>query len=127
MIGKILLPALAALGVLFAVYSVVTGQRQVPAAQPVTEPAQPHYASYVAGAGIVEASTENIAVGTCVPGVVNEAFVKGGHSGKAGAALLQVDDRGRPAELEVRKAAATSAAANVATAHATLADAKNQL
>ena len=36
-------------GVIFAVYSVVTGQRQIPPAQPVTEPAQPRYDSYVAG------------------------------------------------------------------------------
>ena len=127
MIRKIFLPALAALGVLFAVYSVVTGQRQVPPAQPVTEPAQPQYASYVAGAGIVEASTENIAVGTFVPGVVTEMFVKVGDQVKAGAPLFKVDDRDLQAELEVRQAAAKSAAANVATANATLADVKNQL
>ena len=127
MIRKIFLPALAALGMLFAVYSVVTGQRQVPPARPVTEPAQPQYASYVAGAGIVEASTENIAVGTFVPGVVTEVFVKVGDNVKAGAPLFKVDDRDLQAELEVRKAALKSAAANVATANATLADAKNQL
>src|SRR5688572_1383925 len=127
MIRKIFLPALAAMGVLFAVYSVVTGQRQVPPAPPVTEPAQPQYASYVAGAGIVEASTENIAVGTFVPGVVSEMFVKVGDSVKAGAPLFKVDDRDLQAELEVRRAAAKSAAANVATANATLADVRNQL
>ena len=120
MIRKIFLPALAALGMLFAVYSVVTGQRQVPPARPVTEPAQPQYASYVAGAGIVEASTENIAVGTFVPGVVTEVFVKVGDNVKAGAPLFKVDDRDLQAELEVRKAALKSAAANVATANATL-------
>src|SRR5829696_4790897 len=127
MIRKIFLPALAAMGVLFAVYSVVTGQRQAPPAQPVTQPAQPQYASYVAGAGIVEASTENIAVGTFVPGVVSEMFVKVGDEVKAGAPLFKVDDRDLQAELEVRKASAKSAAANVATANATLADVKNQL
>ena len=127
MIRKLLLPALAAIGVMFAIYSVVTAQRQVPPAQPVTEPAQPQYASYVAGAGIVEASTENIAVGTFVPGVVSEMYVKVGDQAKAGAPLFKVDDRDLQAELEVRKAAAKSAAANVATANATLADVKNQL
>ena len=127
MIRKLLLPALAALGVMFAVYSVVTAQRQVPPAQPVSQPAQPQYASYVAGAGIVEASTENIAVGTFVPGVVTEMFVKVGDQVKAGAPLFKVDDRDLQAELEVRKAAVKSAAANVATADATLADVKNQL
>jgi RND family efflux transporter MFP subunit len=127
MIRKLILPAFAALGVLFAVYSVVTGQRQVPPAQPVTEPAQPQYASYVAGAGIVEASTENIAVGTFVPGVVTEMFVKVGDQVRAGAPLFKVDDRDLQAELEVRRAAAKSAAANVASQAASLADARNQL
>ena len=127
MFSRYVLPTLAAVGVIFAVYSVVTGQRQVPPAQPVTEPAQPQYASYVAGAGIVEASTENIAVGTFVPGVVTEMFVKVGDSVKSGAPLFKVDDRDLVAELEVRQAAAKSAAANVATQSASLADAKNQL
>jgi RND family efflux transporter MFP subunit len=127
MIRKLILPALAAIGVMFAVYSVVTAQRQVPPAQPVTEPAQPQYASYVAGAGIVEASTENIAVGTFVAGVVTEMYVKVGDQVKAGAPLFKVDDRDLQAELEVRKAAAKSAAANVATSNATLADVRNQL
>lgn len=127
MFRKIFLPALAALGVLFAVYSVVTGQREMPPAQPVSEPAQPKYASYVAGAGIVEASTENIAVGTFVPGVVTEVFVKVGDQVKGRAPLFKVDDRDLRAELEVRKAAAKSAVAKVATANASLADARNQL
>src|SRR5688572_32318550 len=127
MIRKLILPALAAMGVLFAVYSVVTGQRQVPPAQPVTQPAQPQYASYVAGAGIVEASTENIAVGTFVPGVVTEMFVKVGDSVKAGAPLFKVDDRDLQAELEVRRAAVKSAVANVTTVNSQLADARNQL
>src|SRR3954468_13460645 len=126
MIRKFLLPALAAIGVMFAIYSVVTAQRQVPPAQPVTEPAQPQYASYVAGAGIVEASTENIAVGTFVPGVVTEMYVKVGDQVKASAPLFKVDDRDLQAELEVRKAAAKSAAASVTTATATLADVRNQ-
>jgi multidrug efflux pump subunit AcrA (membrane-fusion protein) len=115
MIRKFLLPALAAIGVMFAIYSVVTAQRQIPPAPPVTEPAQPQFASYVAGAGIVEASTENIAVGTFVPGVVTEMYVKVGDQVKAGARLFKVDDRDLQAELEVRKAASKSAAANVAT------------
>lgn len=127
MFSKYVIPALAALGVLFAVYSVVTGQRQVPPAQPVTEPAQPQYASYVAGAGIVEASTENIAVGTFVPGVVSEVFAQVGEQVKAGAPLFKVDDRDLQAELEVRRASAKSAAARVTTENATLADARNQL
>src|SRR5436190_5350821 len=127
MFRKYLLPALAVLGVVFAIYSVVTGQRHVPPAPPVTQPAQPQYQSYVAGAGIVEASTENIAVGALVPGVVTEIFVKIGDQVKAGAPLFRIDDRDLRAELVVRQAALASAKARVQTESASLADVKNQL
>jgi HlyD family secretion protein len=127
MFRKIMLPILAVLGVVFAVYSVVTGQRQMPPAQPVTQPAQPQFDSYVAGAGIVEASTENIAVGTLVPGVVTEIFVKIGDAVKAGAPLFRIDDRDLRAELVVRQALHASASAKVQTEKASLADTKNQL
>src|SRR5439155_25930127 len=127
MFRKFILPVLAVLGVVFAIYSVVTGQRQIPPAQPVTQPAQPQFDSYVAGAGIVEASTENIAVGTLVPGVVTEIFVKIGDQVKAGAPLFRIDDRDLRAELAVRQAALASAQARVKTESASLADTNNQL
>src|SRR5437870_1113859 len=127
MFRKYLLPAVAVLGVVFAIYSVVTGQRHVPPALPVTQPAQPQFQSYVAGAGIVEASTENIAVGTLVPGVVTEIFVKIGDQLKAGAPLFRIDDRDLRAELAVRQAALASAQARAKTESASLADTKNQL
>src|SRR6266550_7679636 len=98
MFRKYFLPLLAMLGVVFAIYTVVTGQRQTPPAQPVTQPAEPQFESYVAGAGIVEASTENIAVGTLVPGVVTEIFVKIGDQVKAGSPLFRLDDRDLRAE-----------------------------
>lgn len=127
MFRKFFLPALAVIGVVFAVYSVVTGQRQVPPAQPVAEPAQPRYESYVAGAGIIEASTENIAVGAFLPGVVTEIPVKVGDAVKAGQPLFKIDDRDLQAELTVRRAGERSAAARVQTESASLADARNQL
>jgi RND family efflux transporter MFP subunit len=127
MFRKVVLPGLAVLGVVFAIYSVVTGQRQLPPAQPVTQPAQPQFDSYVAGAGIVEASTENIAVGTFVPGVVTEIFVKVGDQVKAGSPLFRIDDRDLRSELTVRQAAELSAQARVKTESASLADVKNQL
>lgn len=124
---KLAIPILALLGVLLAVYSVVTAQRQPAPGQPATPPAQSSFRSHVAGAGIVEASTENIAVGTLVPGVVTSIDAKVGDEVKAGAPLFRIDDRDLQAELTVRKAALTSAEARVKTEAATLADAQNQL
>jgi RND family efflux transporter MFP subunit len=127
MFRKYLLPALAVLGVVFSIYSVVTGQRPIAPAQPVTLPAQSEFQSKVAGAGIVEASTENIAVGTLVPGVVTEVSVKIGDTVKAGAPLFRIDDRDLRAELAVRQAVLLSARARVKTESTSLADAKDQL
>lgn len=127
MIRTFVLPALAALGVVLAVFSVVTGQREVPPSQPVSQPAEPKFETFVAGAGIVEASTENIAVGTFVPGVVSEVFVKVGDQVKAGAPLFKVDDRDLRAELLVRQSALKSAEARVGTESASLEDVRNQL
>ena len=50
----------------------------------------------IAGAGIVEARTENIAIGSALPGVVLEVYVPVDDVGKevtAGEALFRVDDR----------------------------------
>src|SRR5262245_61051146 len=104
MLRRYLLPLLAIVGVAFATWTVVTGSRPVPAAPPVVPPTQAPFASYVAGSGIIEASTQNIAVGTPVSGVVTELFVKVGDSVQAGAPLFTLDDRTLRAELSQRRA-----------------------
>jgi len=127
MMRNYLLPALAAIGVVFAVYTVVAGQKEPPPAQPVSMPSESPYDHTVAGAGIVEASSENIAVGATVPGVATDVFVKVGDKVKSGTPLFVIDARELWAELEVRKGAAKSAHARVNTDAATLADVQNQL
>ena len=111
MIRKIVLPLLAVLGVVFAIYTVRAGNKPVPVSQPVAEPARSPFATYVAGSGLIEAASENIAVGTSVPGVVTEVLVKVGDSVKAGAPLFRIDDRELKATLAVREAALLSARA----------------
>src|SRR5205085_899089 len=127
MIRKYFLPVLAGIGVILAIYTVHASMRAQPSAPPVADPSRSPYQMPVAGAGIVEASTENIAVGTMVPGVVDEIFVKIGDEVKKGARLFRLDDRDLRAELAVRQATAKSADAKVETAKASVADAKNQL
>lgn len=69
-IGKFVLP-LFALGMLaFAVYHVVQAQQKPPKPPPPLEPARTPFGRTVAGAGIVEARSQNIAVGSALPGVV---------------------------------------------------------
>jgi multidrug efflux pump subunit AcrA (membrane-fusion protein) len=126
MFTRYILPAVALFGVVFAVFFVRAGNKPVPASQPVADPAQAPFASYVAGAGIVEASTENIPIGTLVPGVVSEIYKAIGDRVKAGEPLFQIDSRDLEAELAVRKADLESAKANVAALEATSSDMQNQ-
>lgn len=146
MIRKYVLPVLSVVGFCAAVWVVMQQNRPVPAAPPVARPASAPYTSYVAGTGLVEARTENIAIGTVVPGVVREVFVQPGMRVKAGDPLFAIDDRDLKAELAVREAALALARgqlerllktprpeevppseAKVKEAEAQLADAKNQL
>src|SRR5258708_37761814 len=112
MFTRYVLPAVALFGVIFAVLFVHAGNKPVPASQPVADPAQAPFASYVAGAGIVEASTENMPVGTLVPGVVSELYKNIGDRVKAGEPLFRIDSRDLEAELAVRNAALSSSKAN---------------
>lgn len=71
---------------------------------PPIAPAVNPYAAALAAAGIVEAQTENIAVGSATPGVVVEVLVKVGDDVQPGRPLFRLDDRDLRAELAVRKA-----------------------
>ena len=113
MIRKIILPILALAGVLFAIYTVKTGTKKVVASNPAAEPSYAPFASYVAGSGIVEASTENIAIGTPIGNVVTEVFVKVGDRVKQGDPLFKLRDSIVLADLEVAKAAHQAAKAKL--------------
>ena len=75
MIRKLILPLLGLAGFIFAVMVVVQGSVPVKAAPAVAEPAKSPYAQFVAGAGLIEAQSENIAIGTPVSGVVADVCV----------------------------------------------------
>lgn len=120
MIRKYLLPLLAVAGLGFGILMALRGGRDLPAAPPVAEPATAPYRTFVAGSGIVESSTENIAIGTPIAGIVAEVNVSVGSMIEKGDPLFRIDDRMPRAELEVRRA-------EVHGAEAELADARNQL
>jgi RND family efflux transporter MFP subunit len=72
------------------------------------------FGSYVAGAGMVETSTENIAIGTPVSGIVATIYVKWSDWVSAGDPLFKIDDRDLqalllPAQAKVKEAEATLA------------------
>ncbi len=127
MLPKYTLPALAVAGFLFGVYSVVSGNQPAPVASAVAEPAQAPFPSFIAGSGIVEASTRNIEIGTPLPGIVKNLAVRVGDQVRAGAVLFALDDREALAELAIRQADLARANAGVAEAAASQTDARTLL
>jgi HlyD family secretion protein len=120
-VRSIVIPTLAVAGVALATYTAVSSNQPVVPAQPVAAPAVSPFATQVAGAGIVEASTQNIALGTNVPGIVTRVMVKVGDEVKAGTPLFAIDDRSLSAELAVRRAELASRRAVLAEAELALA------
>src|SRR5579859_5737174 len=131
---KYLLPALALLGVVAAAAMVEEGNRTPPVTKPLFQPAEAPFSSYIFGPGIVEASTENIAIGTPVSGIVKVIYVTWGEQVKRGAPLFEIDTRDLDAQLPPARAKVneveaqlSSATGNVDQAKQTLAKAENHL
>ncbi len=114
MIRKYILPLIAVIGVAFAIYSVRASQKELPPAEPVAPPPTSNYTQQIAGAGLVEAQTENIAIGTVVQGVVETVYVQVGEHVKRGQKLFSVDASDLSAQLVTRQAAVAAAEARLA-------------
>ena len=113
MIRKYVLPVLSVLGVLFAAWMALQAAKPVPPSKPIAEPPRPAYENKISGAGMVEASTRNIAVGTPLSGIVSRVMVRVGNRVKAGDALFVLDDRKQRADLQEREAVVEEAKARL--------------
>jgi multidrug resistance efflux pump len=110
MIRKYLLPLLSAAGVVFAIFVVVNGSKPVPKAPPAAPPPESGIGESVAGTGLVEARSQNIAVAANVPGVITAVHLKVGDRVAKGAPLFELDRRSLDATLSSQMAAWTQAA-----------------
>jgi len=120
MIGKYILPVLAIIGVGVAVVMVIQGSRTQPVAEPLVQSAKAPFTSYIFAPGIVEARTENIAIGTPVSGIVTAIYVKWDEQVKTGDPLFKIDSSDLEAQL-------LPALAKVKEAEANLAKVRNRL
>src|ERR1700676_1037432 len=134
MIRKYLLPFLAIAGLGTAIFMVIQCNRTVSVVQPAVRSAQAPFTSSIFGPGIVEARSENIAIGTPVSGIFTAIYVKWGDTVKAGAPLFKVDTRDLEAQLLPANAKVKEvetqllpATAKVNEAEATAAKAENRL
>ncbi|HEY7310399.1 MAG TPA: HlyD family efflux transporter periplasmic adaptor subunit [Gemmataceae bacterium] len=129
--GKLLLPMLAVGMSVFAIYHVVQAQQKPPKPPPPLEPARTPFGHTVAGAGIVEARSQNIAIGSALPGLVLKVWSPEelklppkpgmtpwegliGQHVKEGDPLFRVDDRQLNAMLAFHEANLASAKAQLA-------------
>jgi len=107
------LPVAAAIAAAFAFSQMLAAQQKPAPATPPVEPAVSPFKEPLAGAGIVEPETENIAIGTPVPGIVARVQVKVGDIVRPGSPLFKLDDRQMKAEHESRLAHLASAQATL--------------
>jgi multidrug efflux pump subunit AcrA (membrane-fusion protein) len=122
--------ALPLLGVLAAGGAAYSIARTTPRRESTNPPSQPPVSDYrntIAAVGVIEASTENIAVGTPISGIVPKVFVSAGDTVKEGDPLFELDTRHLRAELEVRRQGRAVAVSRARVAQAHLDDLRRQL
>lgn len=122
-----ILAVLAIAGIFGGVYMFILDQKASPVSQPISPPAVPPYKSFISGAGIVEAASENISLGAMVGAVVVKVLVKKGDIVPKGTVLFTLDSRQAVANLEVQKALLVQAKDALEQARANLKYAQDEL
>lgn len=97
---KYILPVIATIGALFAIYTVYFSSKSPPTPSIVFPPPKSPYKSFVAGAGLIEAASENIDIGTPFNEIITDVFVQAGDIVKKGDPLFQLDIRTLNARLK---------------------------
>jgi multidrug resistance efflux pump len=104
MFRKYAVPLFALALLSFAVVHVVRAHTTPEKAAPMVVPGRTPFTKTVAGTGLVEAQTQNIAIGSPLSGLVMEVVVEVDQRVKAGTVLFRLDDRALKAELKIREA-----------------------
>ncbi len=102
-------------------------RQMAPPGDPPIMPPQKPFAESVAATGILEALSENVAIGVPLPGLVTEVFVKVNDAVKQEQALLKLDDRDLLAEQLSTQAQQEISRAQIGVSEAQLAKLEAQL
>ncbi len=125
------LPVIAAIGIAIAAYFIFRDQPDRSVEEPTEQPARATgelaNSPRVAGAGVVEPSSELIDIGTAISGLVTDLRVAPGDFVEAGQPLFVVDQRSARARLSEAAAAIAEARAAIRDAEANSATAQRQL
>ena len=126
-----ILPVIAIIGLVAAVIFIFFGLPDRELTEPDREPPRAPDAmaesSRVAGAGIVEPSSELVQIGSALSGLVTGLFVQPGDRVGEGQVLFTVDDRAARASLQEARAAIAEAQASISEANTARATASRQL
>ena len=98
MLRKYLLPILAILGAIYGLVIVNWSQKSVPTPPILFPPATSPYPHAIAAAGIIEASSQNISIGTPFNEIITKIHVIEGDFAKAGDILFELDVRSLQAQ-----------------------------
>ncbi|MDN3646580.1 efflux RND transporter periplasmic adaptor subunit [Pontixanthobacter aestiaquae] len=126
-----ILPIIAVVGLLVAVVFIWNGLPDRELSEPENEPPRATgelaNATRVAGAGLVEPSSEIVDIGTALSGLVSDLRVQPGDYVEKGQVLFTVDDRAVRASLQEANAAINEARAAIGEAQTARATAQQQL
>ena len=122
-----ILPLFAVILLLLATVSIVRTQPQMPTNPPPTIPPHSDFDQRVAAVGIIEPLSENVSIGSHLPGVVEKVCVVAGQEVKKGEPLFKLDTRALEAARSERLAAIETAKANRRKSRAELQNAQNNL
>ena len=125
MFTRLILPVIAAVVLAFSVVSIIRTQPVRASAEPPVAPPSSNFKTRVAAVGLIEANSENISIGSHLPGIVAEVLVRVGDTVKAGASLFRLDTRHLAAQLAEAKGQLLSREAAVRTAEAQVTTAKS--
>ena len=102
--NKYFIPTLAVLGALFGLFIVYWTQTTVPVPPILFPPPKSPYAHAIAASGIIEASSQNISVGTPFNEIIDKIFVVEGDRVKTGDPLFKLDTQTFESQLAAAKA-----------------------
>src|SRR5262245_57626027 len=123
---RLILPIIGILAATWAAYSITRTQPHREITNPPAPPPVSEYQNTVAAVGLVEASTENISIGTPLSGLITKVFVTAGQNVKKGDPLFELDLRNLRAELQVREQTLAISRTQLGVAQAHLDDMKQQ-
>lgn len=128
MLFRLILPALAAAGILISIFFTFTyGSAPNAEANQLSAPPATPFEKTVSGTGLVEANTRNITIGAQRSGVVYKIYVKEGQIVKAGEKLFEIDSEAAKAAVDEIAQAVEVERAQIGVKQAELQDAQDQL